>query len=92
MQIPASNSKKERKISENAMDIYTWLIKLNSKAENISEFTDRVVYSVKEKTGIKLPEIVSKVVGLGNIIVKYHDKVFYIIYTANWPVFEMNLT
>ena len=43
------------------------------------EFTNKACNFAKQKTGLELPLIVAKVfVGVGNMIVNHHPKVFYV--------------
>ena len=57
--------------------IKTWFVRLKPELALYSEFTNRACDIVKQKTDINLPLIVEKVfVGVGNITVIHHDKVF----------------
>ena len=60
--------------------IKTWVVNKKPELTKSSEFTNRACDIVKQKTGIKLPLIVAKVfIGVGNMIVNSHDKVFHIL-------------
>ena len=57
--------------------IKTWVVEWKPELAVYSEFSNKACDNVKQKTDIDLPLIVAKVfVGVGNIIVNHHEKVF----------------
>ena len=69
--------------------IKTLVIKWNPELAKYSEFTNKACNIVKQKTDIDLPLIVTKVfVGVGNIIVNHHEKVFYTINRICKPLYD----
>ena len=64
--------------------IENWVVNKKPELLDSLEFTHRACDIVKQKTNIDLPLVVTKMfVGVGSIIVNYHDKVFLIIIMVN---------
>ena len=77
-----SSSKRETKsqVLEIGKNIETWVNSRKPELTTFLEFTNRACDIVKQKTDIDLPLIVANVfVGVGNMIVNSHDKVFHVL-------------
>ena len=81
LQLTKSSSKTEiqTQVLEIGNKIKTWVVNRKPELTKSLEFTNRASDIVKQKTDIDLPLIVAKVfVGVGNMIVNSHDKVFHL--------------
>ena len=82
LQLSKSSSKTEiqTQVLEIGNKIETWVVNRKPELKKSLEFTNRASEIVKQKTGIDLPLIVANVfVGVGNMIVNSHDKVFHVL-------------
>ena len=68
----------QNQVIEVGKKIETWVVNRKPELAKSLEFTNRACDIVKQKTSIDLPLIVAKMfVGVGNMIVNSHDKVFH---------------
>ena len=74
----SSNRETKSQVIEIGKNIETWVVNRKPELTTSLEFTNRTCDIVKQKTDIDLPLIVANMfVGVGNMIVNSHDKVFH---------------
>ena len=84
MAIYFRSAEEESKVLEFGKKIETKIVNRKPELTISLDFTNRACNIVKQKTGIKLPLVVAKMfVGVGNMIVNYDNKVFFLIFVVN---------